>query len=45
MRADTVHCEIAAAGGGEAPVFFVAEPSRLAFCRMKMKEYTVKVKT
>jgi hypothetical protein len=43
MRADTVHCEIAAARGGEPPVFFVAEPSKLAFRKINMKGYSLKI--
>jgi hypothetical protein len=39
MLKNTPHCELTLPGKGRAPIFFVAEPSKLKMRRLKLKGY------
>jgi hypothetical protein len=42
---DTVHCEVTTAGPGEAPVFYVSEPSAMTMRYVDLKETSLRIKT
>jgi hypothetical protein len=42
---DTVHCEVTTAGQGEAPVFYVSEPSAMTMRYVDLKETSFLIKT
>jgi hypothetical protein len=42
---DTLHCEVTSAGPGEAPVFYVSEPSAMTMRYVDLKETSLRIKT